>query len=226
MTAERAVDPGAIRVLLADDAVLFREGLARLLTDRGLQVVGQVSDAGALVEHVSEVLPDVVVTDIRMPPTHTTEGLVAARRIRRDHPGVGVLVLSQFVEALHAVRLLEQAPERVGYLLKDRVADVAEFVDAVRRVASGGSVVDPEVVGRLLSRTREKSAIGGLTGREREILGLMAEGLSNPAIGERLHLAPKTVEAHVAHIFTKLDLLPGADENRRVLAVLMYLRGQ
>jgi DNA-binding NarL/FixJ family response regulator len=226
MNAERAVDPGSIRVLLADDAVLFREGVAKLLTDRGLHVVGQVSDAETLVEQVSEVLPDVVVTDIRMPPTHTTEGLVAARRIRRDHPRVGVLVLSQFVEARHAVRLLEQAPERIGYLLKDRVAEVAEFVDAVRRVASGGSVVDPDLVGRLLSRIREESAIGELTEREREILGLMAEGMSNLAIGERLHLAPKTVEAHVAHIFTKLGLLPGADENRRVLAVLMYLRQQ
>jgi len=222
--ADQDVDPRPIRVLIADDSVLFREGVARLLADAGLEVVAQVSDAGALVESARDAKPDVVVTDIRMPPTHTTEGLVAARRLRDELPMVGVLVLSQYVESRHAVRLLEQAPEGVGYLLKDRVSDVAEFVVAVRRVASGGSVVDPEVVGLLLSRTREHGAIRDLTEREREILRLMAEGLSNVAIGERLHISLKTVETHVAHVFTKLGLLPDADEHRRVLAVMMYLR--
>jgi len=213
-----------IRVLLADDSVLFREGLARLLTDAGLDVVGQVASADELVAKVREVLPDLVVTDIRMPPTNTTEGLVAARRIRDEFQDVGVLVLSQYVEARHAVKLLEDAPERIGYLLKDRVSDVSEFVDAVRRVARGGSAIDPDVVARLLGRTRERSAIDELTEREREILALMAEGRSNQAMCERLYLSPRTVEAHVGHIFTKLGLAPTADDHRRVLAVLMYLR--
>ena len=220
--ATEAAEP--IRVLLADDSVLFREGVARLLTDAGLDVVGQVASADNLVAKVREVRPDLVVTDIRMPPTNTTEGLVAARQIRDEFQDVGVLVLSQYVEARHAVKLLEDAPARIGYLLKDRVSDVSEFADAVRRVARGGSAIDPDVVARLLGRTRERSAIEELTEREREILALMAEGRSNQAMCERLYLSPRTVEAHVAHIFTKLGLAPTADDHRRVLAVLMYLR--
>ena len=213
-----------IRVLVADDSVLFREGIARLLADAGFAVVEQAGDADELMEKVRKVEPDVVITDIRMPPTHTTEGLVAAREIREELPTVGVLVLSQYVEARHAVHLLERAPDRVGYLLKDRVSDVSEVADAVRRVARGGSVIDPEVVAALLGRARQQSPVEELTGREREILALMAEGRSNQAISERLYLSPKTIEAHVAHIFTKLGLLPAADDHRRVMAVVMYLR--
>jgi DNA-binding NarL/FixJ family response regulator/class 3 adenylate cyclase len=213
-----------IRVLLADDSVLFREGVARLMADAGFQVVDQAGDADELIAKVRKAQPDIVITDIRMPPTSTTEGLDAARRIREELPTVGVLVLSQYVETRHAVKLVEGAPERVGYLLKDRVADVSEFVDAVRRVSRGGSVLDPEVVAALLGRARTLAPIEQLTGREREILALMAEGRSNQAISERLYLSPKTVEAHVAHIFSKLDLLPATDDHRRVMAVVMYLR--
>jgi DNA-binding NarL/FixJ family response regulator/class 3 adenylate cyclase len=213
-----------IRVLVADDSVLFREGVARLLAEAGFEVAEQAADADELMEKVRKVEPSVVITDIRMPPTNSTEGLVAAREIREQMPTVGVLVLSQYVEARHAVHLLERAPDRVGYLLKDRVSDVSEFADAVRRVARGGSVIDPQVVAALLGRARERSPLQELTDREREILALMAEGRSNQAISERLFLSPKTVEAHVAHIFTKLDLLPTADDHRRVMAVVMYLR--
>ena len=213
-----------IRVLLADDSVLFREGVARLMTDAGFQVAEQVSNADELIARVRMVEPDVVITDIRMPPTHTTEGLDAAREIRKQLPRVGVLLLSQYVEARHATKLLESSPERVGYLLKDRVSDVSEFTDAVRRVARGGSIIDPEVVAALLGRARAQSPIEELTDRERDILGLMAEGRSNQAISAHLYLAPKTVEAHVAHIFSKLGLLPAADDHRRVMAVVMYLR--
>jgi DNA-binding NarL/FixJ family response regulator/class 3 adenylate cyclase len=212
-----------IRVLLADDSVLFREGIARLITDAEFDVVEQAADAEELMAKVRKVKPDIVVTDIRMPPTNTTEGLVAACEIREELPTVGVLVLSQYVEARHAVKLLQGAPDRVGYLLKDRVSNVSEFADAVRRVARGGSVIDPEVVSALLGRARDRTPIQELTEREREILALMAEGRSNQAISERLYLSPKTVEAHVAHIFTKLGLLPAADDHRRVMAVVMYL---
>jgi DNA-binding NarL/FixJ family response regulator/class 3 adenylate cyclase len=213
-----------MRVVVADDSALFREGVARLLADWGFEVVGQAADADQLLAAVMELRPDVVVTDIRMPPTHTTEGLEAARRIHDELPGVGVMLVSQYVETRHAVALLERAPAGVGYLLKDRVSDVSEFADAVRRVARGGSAVDPDVVARLLHRTRERSVLEELTDREREILSLMAEGRSNRAIGERLFLSPKTVEAHVAHIFSKLGLEPAADDHRRVLAVVMHLR--
>jgi DNA-binding NarL/FixJ family response regulator/class 3 adenylate cyclase len=213
-----------IRVLLADDSILFREGLARLMADAGFQVVEQASDADELMAKVHTVRPDIVITDIRMPPTHTAEGLDAAREIRAELPNVGVLVLSQYVEARHAVKLLEGAPDGVGYLLKDRVSDVSEFTDAVRRLARGGSAIDPEVVAALIGRARARSPIEELTEREREILGLMAEGRSNQAISERLYLSPKTVEAHVAHILSKLGLLPAADDHRRVMAVVMYLR--
>jgi DNA-binding NarL/FixJ family response regulator len=214
----------AIRVVLADDSVLFREGLARVLAENGFMVAGQAGDADGLHAAVDREKPDVVVTDIRMPPTNTNEGLLAAQRIRAGHPGTGVLVLSQYVETRQAVRLLQNAPHRIGYLLKDRVSDIAEFTDAVRRIARGGSVIDPEVVAQLLRRRGEGSALADLTGREREILALMAQGRSNRAIGERLFLSPKTVETHVGAIFTKLGLLPAADDHRRVLAVITYLR--
>jgi len=214
----------AIRVVLADDSVLFREGLARVLAENGFIVAAQAGDADGLHAAVAQETPDLVVTDIRMPPTNTSEGLLAAQRIRAEHPGTGVLVLSQYVETRQAVRLLQNAPHRIGYLLKDRVSDIAEFTDAVRRIARGGSVIDPEVVAQLLRRRGEDSALAELTGREREILALMAQGRSNRAIGERLFLSPKTVETHVGAIFTKLGLLPAADDHRRVLAVITYLR--
>jgi DNA-binding NarL/FixJ family response regulator len=216
-------DAVAIRVVLADDSVLFREGLARVLAENGFAVAAQAGDADGLHAAVEREMPDVVVTDIRMPPTNTNDGLLAAQRIRAEHPSVGVLVLSQYVETRQAVKLLQNAPQRVGYLLKDRVSDITEFTDAVRRIARGGSVIDPEVVAQLLRR-REDSALAGLTGREREILALMAQGRSNRAIGNRLFLAPKTVETHVGAIFAKLGLLPAADDHRRVLAVITYLR--
>lgn len=214
----------ALRVVLADDSVLFREGLARLLTETGFVVAGQAGDLDGLAAVVAREAPDVVVTDIRMPPTNTNEGLLAAQRIHAEHPGVGVLVLSQYVETRQAVKLLADAPQRVGYLLKDRVVDIAEFTDAVRRIARGGSVIDSEVVAQLLRRRGDDSALAGLTAREQDILALMAQGRSNRAICERLFLSPKTVETHVGAIFTKLALLPAADDHRRVLAVITYLR--
>jgi DNA-binding NarL/FixJ family response regulator len=214
----------AIRVVLADDSVLFREGLARVLAGNGFTVVGQAGDADALHTVVAQAEPDVVVTDIRMPPTNSNDGLLAAQRIRAEHPGVGVLVLSQYVETRQAIRLLQHAPQRVGYLLKDRVSDIPEFAETVRRIARGGSAIDPDVVAQLLRRRGEDSALDELTGRERDILALIAEGRSNHAICERLFLSPKTVETHVGSIFAKLGLLPGADDHRRVLAVLMYIR--
>jgi DNA-binding NarL/FixJ family response regulator/class 3 adenylate cyclase len=217
-------DAGRLRVVVADDSVLFREGVVRVLEDAGLDIVGTAGTADELMELVRTERPDVAVVDIRMPPSHTNEGLVAAAQIREDLPSVGVLVLSQYVETQHAVRLLEASAEGVGYLLKDRVADVGELADGVRRVAGGGSVIDPEVVSRFLRRGREADPLEGLTDRERDVLGLMAEGRSNQAIGERLFLSPKTVETHVGHIFDKLGLLPAADDHRRVLAVVAYLR--
>jgi DNA-binding NarL/FixJ family response regulator/class 3 adenylate cyclase len=213
------------RVIVADDSTLFREGVVRLLAEHGFDVIAQAGDAVQLLDLVDADPPDVVVTDIRMPPTGTNEGLVAAQRIRKEHPEVGVLVLSQYVETRHAIKLLEETPERVGYLLKDRVSDLAEFIDAVRRIGRGGSAIDPEVVSSLLGRRRERSAVEELTEREREILGLMAEGRTNQAISQRLFLSPKTVETHVGAIFSKLGLLPAADDHRRVLAVLLFLRG-
>jgi DNA-binding NarL/FixJ family response regulator len=211
--------------MVADDAVLFREGLVRLLADAGFDVLAQVGDARALLDRVAQDPPDAVVVDIRMPPTHTTEGLDAARALRDSHPGVGVLVLSAHVEPHYALQLIEDGTRGAGYLLKERVADLAELTDAVRRVAAGGLVVDPSVVAQLVGRKRARNPLDELTDRERQVLTVMAEGRSNQAICQQLHLSPKTVEAYVRGVFTKLDLHQGADDNRRVLAVLTYLRG-
>jgi DNA-binding NarL/FixJ family response regulator len=213
-----------VRVVIADDSVLLREGLARVLTGAGLEVVAQVGDASALGFAVRRERPDVAIVDVRMPPTQTDEGAVAASRIRADHPEVGVLLLSQVVEARHALRLFQERPEGFGYLLKDRVLEIDKFVAAVRRVANGGTAIDPEVVSQLLGRIRARGPLDDLTRREREVLGLIAEGRSNQAIGAKLFLSPKTVESHVSSIFTKLGLFPGVDDHRRVLAVLAYLR--
>jgi DNA-binding NarL/FixJ family response regulator len=213
-----------MQVMIADDAVLFREGLARVLQAAGIGVAAQVGDAEQLLTRVRADPPAAVVVDIRMPPTHTTEGLDAARHIRAEHPEVGVLVLSQYVEPHHAMQLLENGASGVGYLLKDRVADVGEVIEAVQRVAGGGSVIDPEVVAQLVSRRRTRDPIQELSERERQVLALMAEGRSNQAICERLFLSPKTVEAHVHSIFTRLDLHIAPDDHRRVLAVLAFLR--
>jgi DNA-binding NarL/FixJ family response regulator len=211
-------------VLLADDAVLFREGVARLLAEAGFTVAGQAGDVPGLLGLVEAAAPDVAVVDVRMPPTHTTEGLAAATRIRHSFPGTAVLVLSQYVEPHYAVELLGDGAGGVGYLLKDRVADAAELAEAVARVAAGRSVVDPAVVAMLLRRPAARNPLSRLSDREREVLALMAEGRSNQAIGARLRLTGKTVESHVRAIFTKLDLIPAADDHRRVLAVLTHLR--
>jgi DNA-binding NarL/FixJ family response regulator len=212
-------------VIVADDAVLVREGVARLLSDHGFEVVDQVGDADALLAAVDAHRPDVVVVDIRMPPTHSVEGLVAAREIRSRYPAVGVLVLSQHLESRYAVDLL-QSGGGIGYLLKERVGDVAGFADAVRRVGEGETAIDPEVVAGLLDHPGRRDPLAALTDRERQVLALMAEGRSNQAIGARLYLGAKTVETHVRNVFTKLDLLPEADDHRRVLAVVTYLRGR
>lgn len=213
-----------MRVAVADDSVLFREGLARLLEASGMEVSGRAGDAAGLEAVVEANPPDIVVTDIRMPPTHTTEGLVAAARIRDRHPEVAVLLLSQYIETTHAMQLLERGAGRIGYLLKDRVSDVRDFIDAVRRVSAGGSAIDPEVVSQLLVRRRKHDLVADLSEREREVLNLMAEGRSNSAIGATLHMSEKTVEGHVTGIFSKLQLEPAAEDHRRVLAVLTYLR--
>jgi DNA-binding NarL/FixJ family response regulator len=213
-----------MRVMLADDSLLFREGLARLLLESDLEVVGQAGDAGGLLALVDEQSPDVAIVDIRMPPTHTDEGLVAAEQIRALHPEVGVLILSHYVEPTYALRILEEHPERIGYLLKERVFDVAVLVDALRRIGDGESVVDPTIVSRLLGRGRRHDPLDELTPREREVLGLVAEGLSNKAIAARLFVTERTVEAHVKQIFLKLRLDISTSSHRRVLAVLAFLR--
>jgi DNA-binding NarL/FixJ family response regulator len=213
-----------MRVVIADDEVLLRDGLDRLLTEAGFDVVGKAGTAGELRREVELGRPDVAIVDIKMPPTHTDEGLVAAREIRASHPDVGVLVLSHYLESHYAMRLLEQHPGGVGYLLKERVSGVGVLADALARVHEGECVVDPTIVSRLLRRARPASPLGQLTEREREVLALMAEGRSNKGICERLFLGPKTVEGHVRNIFTKLGLGESADDHRRVLAVLSYLR--
>jgi DNA-binding NarL/FixJ family response regulator len=213
-----------IRIVLADDAVLLREALAAAIAASGFQFVGQADDVPGLLAVVERERPDLAIVDVRMPPTHTTEGLEAARRIRAEHPTIGILVLSQYVETRYAVDLIRDDPAGVGYLLKQRVMKLDDLSDAVRRVAAGGSVIDPEVVARLLGRRRSHSPLDELTIREREILGLMAEGQSNAAIAERLTLELRTVEGHVQAIFSKLGLEPTLEDHRRVLAVLAYLR--
>jgi len=233
MTASRPSQPSPperaeatarpLRVVIAEDAALFREGLARLLADRGHQVVAAVGDADALLDAVGQHRPDVAVADIRMPPTHTDEGLRAAIELRRDHPGTGVLVLSQYIETRYAARLLGSNAAGVGYLLKDRVADVAEFADALARVAAGGTALDPEVVSQLVRASRHAQGIAALTSRERDVLALMAEGRSNAGIAGALVVSAGVVEKHVASIFGKLGLPPSDADNRRVLAVLRYL---
>jgi DNA-binding NarL/FixJ family response regulator len=213
----------AWRVVIAEDSVVLREGLAALLADRGHEVCAAVADADALLAAVARHRPDVTVVDVRMPPTFTDEGLRAAIELRRDHPGTGVLVFSQYVETHYAARLLAGGTAGVGYLLKDRVADVAEFADALSRVASGGTALDPEVVSQLLNASRGAQGLATLSGRERDVLALMAEGRSNAAIAAALAVSGGAVEKHVASIFAKLGLPPSQSDNRRVLAVLRSL---
>ena len=213
-----------MRVVVADDTLLTRAGIVALLREAGVDVVGEASDANELVEQVDQHRPDVALVDIRMPPTHTDEGLVAARAIRDSHPEVGVLVLSQYVEPAYAMQLLEDHPERIGYLLKERVFDIATVVDALRRITDDESVIDPTIVSQLIARRRATDPLAGLTPREREVLGLVAEGLSNRALAARLFVAERTVEAHVTAIFVKLGLPESSDVHRRVLAVLTFLR--
>jgi len=216
-----------LRIVLADDSVLLREGISRLLTEAGLDVVGQVGTAEDLVDLVRDRHPDVAVVDIKMPPEYSTEGLRAAEAIRAEHHNeVAVLVLSQYVDTAYALRLVSKGEGGVGYVLKDRVADVDEFVDSIRRVARGGLVLDPAVVARLVDKPRLRGPLDNLSERERDVLALMAEGRSNAAIAQRLFVTPKTVEAHTASIFSKLGLLPAQDDHRRVLAVLEYLRAR
>jgi DNA-binding NarL/FixJ family response regulator len=210
--------------VLADDAALLREGLARVLTEAGVEVAAQLGTASELLEAVEMLTPDVAVVDIRMPPTHTDEGLIAAGEIRRRFPSVGVLLLSQYVEPQYALTLLEGGIERTGYLLKERVLDVGDFTMALHRVADGETVVDPALVSQLLDRARAQSPLDQLTPREREVLSLMAEGLTDRGISERLFVTPNTVETHVRHIIGKLALPASPSDNRRVHAVLAYLR--
>jgi DNA-binding NarL/FixJ family response regulator len=213
-----------MRVVVAEDVLLTREGLTRLLVDAGVEVVAQVGDADALLREVHHTRPDVAIVDIRLPPTHTDEGLVAVSRIRRGYPDVGALVLSQYVEPAYALRLVSDQPERLGYLLKDRVFDIATITDTLRRIVAGETVIDPSIVSRLLGRPRRNSPLAGLTDREREVLGLTAEGLSNKGIAARLSITERTVEAHLTQIFAKLGISPSDQEHRRILAVLTYLR--
>lgn len=213
-----------MRVVLADDSILFREGVARVLRDGGFTVLGQAGDGEALFELTRRTSPDVAIVDIRMPPTYTTEGLLAATRIRADNHQVGVLVLSHYVETSHVVQLLGEDAAGVGYLLKDRIAEIDEFLGAVRRVGTGGSVIDPALISRLMTKQRTRNPLDGLTERERHVLALMAEGRSNKAVSEHLHISGKTLESHVRSIFMKLELENAPNDHRRVLAVLAYLR--
>jgi DNA-binding NarL/FixJ family response regulator/class 3 adenylate cyclase len=222
--AATGMKKGDVRVVVADDSVLLREGLVRLLDDAGFQVVGKAGDSEELLDEVARTHPTVAITDIKMPPTHTDEGLRAAEQIRREHPSVGVLVLSQYLESRYAMRLLEHYPERVGYLLKDRVSDVAILGDAVRRIAEGECVLDPTIVSRLVGRRRREDPLGDLTEREREVLSLVAEGLSNKAIAQRLGMTLEAVETRVAAVFGRLGLIGTPDDLPRIVAVLDFLR--
>ena len=215
--------PDAITVVIAEDSAILRDGLVQLLTDRGFVVKAAVSDAVSLEQAVAADPPDVAVVDIRMPPTFTDEGLRAAISLRRDRPEVGILVFSQYVETRYAAELLAGGAARIGYLLKDRVADVSDFVEALVRVASGGTALDPEVVTQLMGASRRTDTLDRLTGREREVLALMAEGRTNSAIATALVVSEGAVEKHVANIFSKLDLPATSSDHRRVLAVLRYL---
>jgi DNA-binding NarL/FixJ family response regulator len=213
-----------VRVVIADDEVLLREGLSRLLTDAGIEVVGKAGTPQELHRTVEQTRPDVAIIDIKMPPTHTDEGLVAAEHLRETHPQAAVLVLSHYLESRYAMRLIEHHPGGVGYLLKERVSDLAVLTDALKRLVEDECVVDPTIVARLLGKARSDSPLDSLTQREREVLALMAEGRSNGAICQRLFLSPKTVEAHVKHIFMKLGIPGSSADHRRVLAVLAFLR--
>ena len=225
VTASAGAGDAPTRVVIAEDSVLLAEGLKRVLADAGFEVAGLAADAGALLRLTGQIRPQVVLADIRMPPTQTTEGLEAAVEIRRRWPGTAVIVLSQHVETEHLFELLAGDARGIGYVLKERVADIAQFTGAIRRVAAGESVIDPQVVARLVARPRQDSPLQTLTERELAVLALMAEGRSNQAIAAQLFMSPKTVETHVGNMFAKLGLLPAAEDHRRVLAVLTYLRG-
>jgi DNA-binding NarL/FixJ family response regulator len=214
-----------MRVVIADDELLLRSGLERLLVDAGFDVVGTVGTPDELQRKIDLTRPDVAIVDIKMPPTHTDEGLVAAQVIRETHPEIGVLVLSHYLEPRYAMRLIDQHPGGVGYLLKQRISDLAVLTDALARLAEGECVIDPTIVSRLLKRSDRSRPLDELTAREREVLALMTEGRSNKGICEQLHLSPKTVEAHVRHIFSKLGIGESHADHRRVVAVLTYLRG-
>jgi DNA-binding NarL/FixJ family response regulator len=216
--------PDPLRLVVAEDHTLIREGLVRILRDQGFDVVGEAADAPTLERLAHELRPDVICVDVQMPPTHTDDGLRAAERIRAEQPGVGILVLSQYVEEHYAMELIGEDPRGVGYLLKDRVADVTAIGDAVRRVAAGGSALDPEVVAQMLGRRRSGDVLGDLTPRERDVLALMAEGLSNIGIADRLGVTGAAVEKHVTGIFSKLGLAKDPTDHRRVSAVLTFLR--
>jgi DNA-binding NarL/FixJ family response regulator len=213
-----------MRVVVADDSLLTREGIVRMLIEAGVDVVAQAADGRELLAKIDETAPDVAVIDIKMPPTFSDEGLVAAASVRERYPEVGILVLSQYLETGYAMRLIESVPESTGYLLKDRIADIAVLVDALRRIRDGETVIDPTIVTRLLGRRRERDPLESLTARERDVLALVAEGLSNRAIAERLHIAERTVETHVTAIFLKLHLPDEPATHRRVRAVIEYLR--
>jgi DNA-binding NarL/FixJ family response regulator len=215
----------ALRVVIAEDSAILRDGLVQLLTDRGFVVTGAVSEAASLHQAVATTAPDIAVVDIRMPPTFTDEGLRAAIGLRHDHPNLGILVFSQYIETRYAAELLAGGAAGIGYLLKDRVADVADFVEALVRVASGGTALDPEVVTQLMGASRRTDTLAALSGRERQVLALMAEGRTNLAIASTLVVSEGAVEKHVANIFSKLDLPATSTDHRRVLAVLRYLEG-
>jgi DNA-binding NarL/FixJ family response regulator len=212
-----------MRIIIAEDAAIMRDGLTQTLTRRGHDVLAAVADSGALRRAVEQHRPDVAIIDVRMPPTHTDEGLRAAKEINQDFPEVGVLVFSQYIEARAATELFASAPAGAGYLLKDRVADVSDFIDALTRIAQGGTVLDPEVVRQLLQAARRTDTLAALTPREREVLALIAQGRSNAAIAAALFISPKAVEKHVANIFDKLGLAPSDSDNRRVIAAITYL---